>query len=216
MFFNCYLAPNLRKHGVSSAKAGFRGHRWLVLKVGSLFYVTDPRWPGGLDIGLVPFYEKKKKERGLTWQAWSIKEKDTFVLKELCRKSLMGKMDPLSRLGSQLDGQDLLCGFSRSAMFKLETNARTRKLSMGFVCTMLSQRVWWAKSQSSILNMITLHQSEAQYLSYIWLSAFEFGATQLRFVTKMAPKSPFEGVNRSPIRYGLRVRAASIKFCVWA
>ena len=54
----------------------------------------------------------------------------------------MGKMDPLSRLGSQLDGQDLLCGFSRSAMFKLETNARTRKLSMGFVCTMLSQRVW--------------------------------------------------------------------------
>ena len=239
MFFNCYLAPNLRKHGVSSAKAGFRGHRWLVLKVGSLFYVTDPRWPGGLDIGLVPFYVKKKKERGLTWQAWSIKEKDTFVLKELCKKSLMGKMDPLSRLGSQLDWQDLLCGFSRSAMFKLETNARTGKLSIGFVCTMLSQRVWWAKSQSSILNnylitqwnsvlfsnysfplrfeyLITLHQSEAQYLSYIWLSAFEFGATQLRFVTKMAPKSPFEGVNRSPIRYGLRVRAASIKFCVWA
>ena len=100
----------------------------------------------------------KKKERGLTWQAWSIKEKDTFVLKELCRKSLMGKMDPLSRLGSQLDWQDLLCGFSRSAMFKLETNARTRKLSIGFVCTMLSQRVWWAKSQSSFLNNYLIAQ----------------------------------------------------------
>ena len=133
----------------------------------------------------------------------------------------MGKMDRLARLGSQLDWQDLLCGFSRSAMFKLETNARTRKLSIGFVCTMLSQRVWWAKSQSSILNnylitqwtsvlfsnysfplrfeyLITLHQSEAQYLSYIWLSAFEFGRDAASLLNKNGAKITVRRCEQKP------------------
>ena len=44
--------------------------------------------------------------------------------------------------GEAIGTQDLLCGFSHSAMFKLETNARNLKLSIGFVYTMLSQRVW--------------------------------------------------------------------------
>jgi len=150
MSFNCCLAPNLRKHGLSSAKADLEVtadsfYRWVL-------YFTLLSQDDQVDWTLASSLFTLKKERGLTWQACSIKEKDNFVLKELFRKLLMGKMDPLAHLGSQLDWQDLLCGFSRSAMFKLETNARNLKLSIGFVYTMLSERVWWAKCQSSFLN----------------------------------------------------------------
>ena len=41
-----------------------------------------------------------------------------------------------------------------------------------------------------------------EHLSDMWLSTLEIGSTQLRFVTEIAPKSPFSCENRSPIRYG--------------
>ena len=50
--------------------------------------------------------------------------------------------------------------------------------------------------------------------SDMWLSTLEIGSAQLRFVTEIAPKSPFLCVNRSAIRYGLRAGAKAIQYGV--
>ena len=46
----------------------------------------------------------------------------------------------------------------------------------------------------------------------IWSSTFEIGATQLRSVTEIAPKSPFLRVNGNPIRYAFRAGAKSVGY----
>ena len=56
--------------------------------------------------------------------------------------------------------------------------------------------------------LFTMRQSVTQNLSDMWRSTFEIGAgPQLRFVTEIAPKSPFSCLNRNPIRSGIVLRA---------
>ena len=51
-----------------------------------------------------------------------------------------------------------------------------------------------------------------EHLSDMWLSSLEIGAAQLRFLTEIAPKSPFLCVNRSPIWYGFRASTKAIRY----
>ena len=69
----------------------------------------------------------------------------------------------------------------------------------------------WVSKQASkrpnewtneITNERMLFVWQCEHLSDMWLSTLEFGSAQLRFVTEIAPKSPFLCENRSPIRYG--------------
>ena len=61
---------------------------------------------------------------------------------------------------------------------------------------------------------------QCEHLSDMWLSTLEFGSAQLRYVTEIAPKSPFLCENRSPSRYGrtdgrTNERTNAFRVAVW-
>ena len=87
----------------------------------------------------------------------------------------------------------------------------------------------WVSKQASkrpnewtneITNERMLFVWQCEHLSDMWLSTLEFGSAQLRFVTEIAPKSPFLCENRSPSRYGrtdgrTNERTNAFRVAVW-